>query len=95
MKIAKAQRAKLYAITALASAIWLVQSLMQAHDDGTLTHWSTIVFSICLLAVIGYTAYCAVTDWGATERTEDAESSEGAEGENAEHAEHKNQQNKD
>lgn len=73
MKFNKSQRARLYALTAVAAAAWLAQSLMRAQADGTLMHWSTIIFSICLLIVVGYTAYCAVSDWNAPDDEDDDE----------------------
>lgn len=63
MELSTRVRARLYAVTAVACVVWLVQSTMQSNADGSLWHWTTIVFSLSLLIVIGYTAYRAVSDW--------------------------------
>ena len=68
MELTQIHRARLYALTAVACTIWLIQSLIEAYSDGSLLTWPTIVFSLCLLVVIGYTGYCAVKDWSPTER---------------------------
>lgn len=65
-------RARLYALTALACAIWLAQSLVEAYDDGSIWSWANIIFSLCLAVVIGYTAYNAVHGWNAPEQSGDA-----------------------
>ncbi|KFI65451.1 hypothetical protein [Bifidobacterium catenulatum] len=63
MRLNTHSTARLYALTCLACVIWLAQSLMQAQADGSLLDWSTIVFSLCLLVVIGWCARCAVVGW--------------------------------
>lgn len=73
MKLTEQTRARMYALTALACVVWLVQSLVEAAHSSSLLSWPNVVFSICLLVVIGYTGYCAVTGWNAeeTKRNED------------------------
>ncbi|WP_196779085.1 carbon starvation protein [Bifidobacterium choloepi] len=63
MKLTTSSRARLYALTCLATVIWFVQSITQAEADGTLFSWSSIIFLLCLTVVIGYTGYSAVKDW--------------------------------
>ena len=72
MKLTEAHRARLYALTAVACAIWLVQSLMEASRDGSILTWPTLVFSICLVVVVGYTGFNAVRGWSAHEGDEAA-----------------------
>ena len=64
--------ARLYAITCVACIVWLAQSLVEAESDGTIGHWSTIVFALCLLVVIAWTGYNAFTGWN----KDDAENDE-------------------
>ncbi|NEG56097.1 hypothetical protein GFD21_10100 [Bifidobacterium sp. SMA15] len=73
MNLGKRSSARLYALTCLACVAWLIQSLVQASDDGSLANWATIVFSLCLLVVIGWTGYCAVTGWNAKGDADDAD----------------------
>lgn len=77
MNLNKKSTARLYALTCVACVAWLVQSLMEANADGSLTNWSTIVFSLCLLVVIGWTAYSAITGWNATDDGNGADDGEG------------------
>ncbi|AKV55424.1 hypothetical protein BACT_0958 [Bifidobacterium actinocoloniiforme DSM 22766] len=80
MKLNERSRARLYGFTAVACAVWLIQSLWEASRDGTLLTWSTAVFSLCLLLVTAYTAYEAVKGWGApAARSEDDERREDGE----------------
>lgn len=58
MKLSDHAHGRLYALTSLASLIWLVQSLTQAHADGSLLTWPTAIFSLCLAIVVAYTGYC-------------------------------------
>lgn len=71
MKLNKQSTARLYALTCVACVVWLVQSLMEANSDGSLTNWATIVFSLCLLVVIGWTGYNAISGWNAKDDDED------------------------
>jgi uncharacterized membrane protein YebE (DUF533 family) len=77
MKLNTHSRARLYALTAGACVAWLVQSLMEANKDGSLLTWPTIIFSLCLLVVIGYTGYCALKDWNAKDDDEDNNDGDG------------------
>lgn len=63
MKIDSAARARLYALTAIACAIWLVQTCVEANAAGDLFSWSNILFSICLIVVTGYCGVNAVLGW--------------------------------
>lgn len=76
MQLNERTRARLYALTALACLGWLAQSLYQAHADGTLATWPTIILSVSLLVVIGYTGYCAVSGWRAPEPGESGDGDE-------------------
>ena len=67
MELTETHRARLYALTAVACVIWLVQSLMEAHGDGSLFTWPTVVFSLCLAVVIVYTSYSAIKGWSAND----------------------------
>ena len=58
MKLSDHAHGRLYALTSLASLIWLVQSLTQAHADVSLLTWPTAIFSLCLAIVVAYTGYC-------------------------------------
>lgn len=60
MKINDKARSRMYGLTAIACALWLIQSLTEASRDGSLLSWSTIVFSLCLMIV---TVYCGVSAW--------------------------------
>jgi heme/copper-type cytochrome/quinol oxidase subunit 2 len=55
----------MYALTSGACVLWLIQSLIQANNDGSLFNWATIVLSLCLLVVIAWSTYCAITGWNA------------------------------
>lgn len=52
-------KTRMYCLTSLFVTIWLCQSLHSAYQTGTLFAWHTIVFSVCLLIVIGYCGYSA------------------------------------
>ena len=54
MKLTARSTSRMYALTCLACVIWLWQSLVEANNDGSLFNWTTIVFSLCLLVVIGW-----------------------------------------
>lgn len=60
MKINDKARSRMYGLTAVACALWLIQSLAEASRDGSLLSWSTIVFSLCLTVV---TTYCGTCAW--------------------------------
>ncbi len=45
MKLTTSGRARLYAITSASCIIWLVQSVIEANEDGTLFSYATISFS--------------------------------------------------
>ena len=68
MKINDKARSRMYGLTAVACALWLIQSLAEASRDGSLLSWSTIVFSLCLTVV---TAYCGTCAWKASSETVD------------------------
>lgn len=67
MKLTARSTSRMYALTCLACVIWLWQSLVEANNDGSLFNWATIVFSLCLLVVIGWSGWNAVTGWNAKE----------------------------
>ena len=60
MNITSAARARLYALTAVACAIWLAQTCVEANNAGELFSWSNVIFSICLIIVTGYCEVNAV-----------------------------------
>ena len=60
MNINSTARARLYALTAVACAIWLFQNCVEANASGDLLSWSNIILSICLIIVTGYCAVNAV-----------------------------------
>lgn len=70
MNITSAARARLYALTAVACAIWLVQTCVEANNAGELFSWSNVIFSICLIIVTGYCAVNAVLGWNTKEATQ-------------------------
>lgn len=80
MKLNDASRARLYALTCLATLIWLVQTITQSHADGTLFSWSSIIFILCIATVTVYCGYCAFTTWNTKHADDDneTESTEGA-----------------
>ena len=63
MKLTTSGRARLYAITSASCIIWLVQSVIEANEDGTLFSYATIILSLCLVFVSGYCAFNAIRDW--------------------------------
>ena len=63
MKLTARSTSRMYALTCLACVIWLWQSLVEANNDGSLFNWATIVFSLCLLVVIGWSGWNAVAGW--------------------------------
>ena len=67
MELTARSTSRMYALTCLACVIWLWQSLVEANNDGSLFNWATIVFSLCLLVVIGWSGWNAVTGWNAKE----------------------------
>ena len=67
MNITSASRARLYALTAVACAIWLAQTCVEANNAGELFSWSNVIFSICLIIVTGY---CAVLGWNTKEASQ-------------------------
>ena len=77
MKLTARSTSRMYALTCLACVIWLWQSLVEANNDGSLFNWATndgslfnwatIVFSLCLLVVIGWSGWNAVAGWNAKE----------------------------
>ncbi|MCH4160150.1 carbon starvation protein [Bifidobacterium sp.] len=73
MKLNASAQAKLYAMTALACGIWLIQSLYESTQDGSLTAWSTLVFSACLLVVILHSARQAVLGMKAVRKSQEEE----------------------
>lgn len=75
MKIDSAARARLYALTAIACAIWLVQTCVEANAAGDLFSWSNILFSICLIVVTGYCGVNAVLGWNTKSTPSDHTSS--------------------
>lgn len=70
MQIDEKARSRLYALTAIACAIWLIQSIIEASRDGSLLTWPTIIFSLCLAAV---TTYCSICAWRGLSRSGDKE----------------------
>ena len=59
MNINSTARARLYALTAVACAIWLFQNCVEANASGDLLSWSNII----LIIVTGYCAVNAVLGW--------------------------------
>ena len=54
MKITASSTSRMYELTCLACVLWLF-------------NWATIVFSLCLLVVIGWSGWNAVAGWNAKE----------------------------
>jgi hypothetical protein len=73
-------KSRLYALTALACAIWFAQSIYESVQKDQLFYWPNVVFDVCLLVIIGYTGYCAVKDWNAKDPQEMDASQEAEEG---------------
>ena len=69
MNINSTARARLYALTAVACAIWLFQNCVEANASGDLLSWSNIILSICLIIVTGYCAVNAVLGWNTRTRS--------------------------
>lgn len=63
MKVDSAARARLYALTGIACAIWLVQTCVEAYQSGALLSWSNVILSICLIIVTGYCGVNAILGW--------------------------------
>ena len=59
MRITGKARARMYGLTAVACAIWLVQSLAEAARNGSLLTWPNLIFTVCLTVVTVYCAVCA------------------------------------
>ena len=59
MRITGKARSRMYGLTAVACAIWLVQSLAEAARDGSLLTWPNLIFTVCLTVVTVYCAVCA------------------------------------
>ena len=57
MNINSTARARLYALTAVACAIWLFQNCVEANASVDLLRSTNIIHNICLIIVTGY---CAV-----------------------------------
>ena len=53
------QKTRMYALTTFFMSIWLFQSLYGSYKSGDLFAWYTLIFSLCLLIVIGYCGYNA------------------------------------
>lgn len=66
----KAQ-SRLYALTALACVIWLVQSTIEAVGDGTMWSIWNLFFTLALLIVIGWTGFNAVVLMRKTDKAEE------------------------
>lgn len=54
-------RVRMYILTAVLSAIWLCQSLVEAYRAGLLFTWYNMLFALCLLCVVAHCAYSAYT----------------------------------
>ncbi|TCD54304.1 hypothetical protein EJ419_04515 [Alloscardovia theropitheci] len=50
-------QSRLYLLTFLACDIWLIQSIISFVHDGTIMHWSSLIFIACIAIVICYTGY--------------------------------------
>jgi F0F1-type ATP synthase membrane subunit b/b' len=74
----KAQ-SRLYALTSLACIVWLVQSSIEASNDGSIWTLWNIFFSICLLVVIGWTGWEAITMMIKNTKEEDGQDDEDVE----------------
>ncbi|MCI1901174.1 MAG: hypothetical protein LKI93_00335 [Bifidobacteriaceae bacterium] len=74
----KAQ-SRLYAVTALACIVWLIQSSIEASKDGSLLTIWNIFFSICLLVVIAWTGYRAITMMIRTDKEEEGQDNDDVE----------------
>lgn len=66
----KAQ-SRLYALTALACIIWLVQSTVEAVNDGSMWSIWNLFFTLALLIVIGWTGFNAVILMRKTDKEEE------------------------
>ena len=63
MNLSEQAKYRLYGVTAVACAAWLIQVIYQASGTGELWGWPNLILCVCLLLVITYTAYSAVTGW--------------------------------
>lgn len=52
-----------YALGSMAALIWLVQSVVQSMQDGTLWSFTNIVFLLCLLVAVFYFLVSAILLW--------------------------------
>jgi len=63
VKLSEQAKYRLYGVTAVACAAWLIQVIYQALGTSELWGWPNLILYVCLLLVITYTAYSAVTGW--------------------------------
>lgn len=50
-------RGFLYAVTNIACLIWLITSVVDFNKKGTITHWSSILFIVCIVLILILTAW--------------------------------------
>ncbi len=50
-------QSRLYMLTALACTIWLCQNIYTSINDGTIMHWASWVFILCIGIVVVYSGY--------------------------------------
>lgn len=72
-------RSRMYALTCLACIVWLIQSSIGAANDGTLWTMWNIFFSVCLLVVIGWTGWSAITMMIKTDKEEEGQDDDSVE----------------
>lgn len=66
----KAQ-SRLYAVTSIACIVWLITSSVDASKTGTMFSIWNLFFSLCLLVVIGWTGWQAITMMVKTDKDEE------------------------
>ncbi|MCI1936148.1 MAG: hypothetical protein LKJ44_06295 [Bifidobacteriaceae bacterium] len=66
----KAQ-SRLYAVTSIACIVWLITSSVDASKTGTMFSIWNLFFSLCLLVVIGWTGWQAITMMVKTDKEEE------------------------
>jgi len=73
VKLSEQAKYRLYGLTAVACAAWLIQVIYQASGTSELWGWPNIILYVCLLLVITYTAYSAFTGWKKWKAANDAD----------------------
>ena len=70
------QKTRLYALTSIACIAWLVQTIAEALQDGTMWTPANLIFCVCILIAISYMGYSAVTGWMNARGTDEDEDTE-------------------